>query len=227
MKPLLVLSFVFLLPCSASSALAAGVRPWLSADGVWNNYAMANMTQHFDVGTVGNDIRGDLGFRGAVGVESTQGLSVGVGVERLTAFTDLAFPGGVSRLTYDLPATAVFGIVQARIHQGGVDLRLGVSGGVISVKGEHRLTVAPLAPVILEVTGTSPMAECHLSADRHLASVLAVTATVGYRLARVYRPIIQDDAGRGYAPRDVFGSRFNVDYTGPVVRLGLRFAASR
>jgi hypothetical protein len=234
MKMLSALSFVVLLACASSPARADGVKPWLAVDGAWSYCALGQLNDHIDglnqalTGFASMDnVHGSFGFGGAVGVETAEGVSVGIGYERLAGSTSMTLPEGAGTIEYDLPATVIEGTVSTRINRGPTLLRLGVSGGVIMAAGENRYFLDPLNPVVLKFDGMGPTAEARLSAERALGSAFALTGSIGYRIAKVHSPRIQDVDGNYQNWMDENGGQFSLDYSGPVVRIGLRLAPGR
>ncbi len=224
----------------ASPALAATPTPWLNVGGSWATYAMTDANQFvgaFNTMLTGSgitmskmdEVNNGFGFGVAAGVDLPAGFALGLGYDRLFASTEAPFAAAIpgvgdvsGTLTWKMPANAFRAMAEYRIPTPGpLGARLGVAGGVVSHSGAIEVSVPGEGSESLDMTGTGPLFEGYLSGDWQAAPMLGFVASVGYRYAKV------DDV-----KVEAFGLSetvpgLSVDYSGVLVRLGLKLSLTK
>jgi len=227
----------------AAAALCVGATParpapgggiWLEGLGSLNSYAMhdvnnddvAGLNRSFnELGLSFDKIESGTGLGVAVGVDLSR-VGFGLGYERLGAATKSGVPLDVLVAGYEtplivdykLPATALRGIVEFVIPtRGTAGARVGVAGGLVSMKGSISASVSSMSLLSLDYSGKGPLFEVYGSGQWWAAPRVALTGSAGYRYAVVSEPKIEGVKVPG----------FSVDYSGFLVRAGVRLALTK
>ncbi len=215
-----LLTISLLLPGAASGA---GIKPWVGLNGSWGSYSMGDV----------NDLMADLnaGLKGtalhlwnveagpgvglSAGLDLGHGFSLGVGYDRIFAASGVEDPSHYAQFRF--PADGVKAIAEYALPTKGLfGARLGVAGGRVSASGS---IVFPSGydAVLSKVTGSGPLFETYLGADWLAQPRCVLTATVGYRSARIKEATVAQPAAD-----QLELARVPLDYSGPIVRLGAR-----
>jgi len=203
---------------------AADVTPWASGTVAWSTYVMSDVND--DIGAINralqgsglsmDEINGGFGFGLAAGAGLPGGLAIGVGYDRLTASSDVGDASG--SLEYDFPANAFRFIVEYAFRgQGQVRARVGGAAGLVSEAGEVRVTATGAGSVAGDIDGTGPLFELFAGGDWWGSPNVALTGMVGFRYARA-----TDVEVEGQPIYNASGDRYSVDYSGLLIRAGIR-----
>lgn len=226
MRSIVFVAAILTLPASAS---AAPPRPWLCVTGSWGTYSMSDVNNEIgainavldSVGLSMDEIRGGFGFGIAVGVDIPDRVSIGLGYERLSASTEVGDLSG--SLRYHLPANVVRVSVEYRIpterSYGG---SVGFGVGLVKEAGSIDLVVTGVGAVAADLDGSGPLLDASVGGDWWMASQFALVGSAGFRYAKVREIRIE-----GQTIYNADGSKYSVDYSGVVVRLGLKAALAR
>ena len=225
---LLSLVAALALPASGSTSV---IVPWVSVAGSWATYGMSDVNREIasinaafsDSGLAirMDEVHNGLGFEVAAGLDLPGGFAVGLGYQRLSASTNVS--DGSSALAYELPANAFSLRGSYRFPTpgaGGFSLGLGV--GWISEAGSVRLSAMGYPAFAFDLEGSGLLLEPFATGDWSVTPRVAVTGSAGYRRARV--PEIQIFNQTVY---NIDGSKYSVDYSGVLMRFGLRLALTR
>jgi hypothetical protein len=215
---------------------ASSVRPWLAGHGSWSTYSMQDVNR--DIGGFIDEVNAELpwdvlsmdevhngfGFGLDAGVDLGK-VSFGAGYERLLASTtsavDLLLPlegFPTIELGYKVPATAFRALAEYRLPtHGPLGARLGIAGGIVSVVGEASVTVSVSNLRLPIYTGKGPLFEAYGCGEWWAAPRFAVSASLGYRYAKVNEPKVDGVKATG----------FSVDYSGVLVRVGFKLALAK
>jgi hypothetical protein len=162
-------------------------------------------------------VRDGLGYGGSLSTRLPSGLECGFAYERLGGRTALADPAG--SLRYDLDADASLGFLRwnsSARHPIGFGAELGV--GRVSCRGNQTVAISGATGRTGNISGSGILLEQFVSMSWRAFGAGAVEAQLGYRHANAGEIEV---AG---APAYVQGARLNIDYSGPIVRFGLRQA---
>jgi hypothetical protein len=207
-------------PAGAPAAtVGAGVKPWIGISGSWGAYAMGDVNRDIadrnrelaGTGPSLNRIHGGFGLGASAGLDFPARLSLGIGYDRLAAATEAG--GGAGSLKIRHPANTFRALAEYRLPgRGNLEARLGVAGGTVMEAGSESV----------KFTGSGPLLEAYASSDWRATPHLALTASLGYRYAKVS----EVKAGQEVMFK-ADGSRFTVDYSGVLLRLGLKAALAK
>jgi hypothetical protein len=193
---------------------AAGLTPWIGVGGSLGTYSMGDVNSDLDVlnkelavtGLHLASIDGGPGCGASAGVDLWQGLSIGVGYERLFGSSGVQEPG-LLYFRYRVPADAFRGMVEYALpRKGPLGMRLGVAAGRLRTTGQI------VSGQVYGVQGAGPLFEAYLGADWWGQPRCGLTGAIGYRSARVDEVTID---GR-------VAEKFKLDYSGTLLRLGLK-----
>jgi hypothetical protein len=220
------LALVLTLPTVVS---AGASRPWLAVSGGWGTYSMSDVNSEIRAvndtlagsGLTMDEISGGFGFGLTVGVDLPSRVSVGFGYERLSASTDVGdFSGSV---TYKLPANAFRATVGYRFPtERTVAASVGFGLGLVKEAGSLELVVTGAGAASADLSGSGPLLETFVGGDWWAAPQFALVGSAGYRYAKVREIRVQ-----GMTAYNADGSKYTVDYSGIVMRLGFKVALSR
>jgi hypothetical protein len=202
------------------------VRPWLAGHGSYATYSMSDVNS--DIGSLNaqlegsglemDEIHGALGFGLAFGLELPNRFSVGIGYDRLPASTDVGDASG--SIEYEFPANAfrAFGVYSFS-GPGAMSAQLGGSLGVVQEAGTIGVTVTDVGSYRGNIHGTGGLLELFVGGDWWTAPQFALTGSAGYRYAKIGELTLGGETI--YLPN---GEKESVDYSGVVVRLGIKYA---
>ncbi len=219
---------------AASARPASGGGIWLEGLGSLNSYSMHDVNKEdiadlndafIESGLSFDEIKSGVGLGAAVGIDLSR-VGFGLGYERLGAATKGGEPlvvlvAGYETpiiVDYKMPATALRGIVELEIPtRGAAGARLGVAGGIVSMKGSLSASVSSLSLLSLDYSGTGPLFEVYGSGLWWAVPRVALTGSAGYRYAAVNEPKFEGVKMLG----------FSVDYSGLFARAGVRLALTK
>jgi len=218
---LLILAFT----TSATAQSKPLLTPWIGATAGFGTYAMGDVNE--DIRNVDalifakfDEINSGFAFGADAGFDVNQQWRIGVHYSRLLAGSDVGDASGT--LDYNLPANAVYGSVDFLPPMASlVKVGLGVSGGVVLAAGTVDLSVAGVGTVSGELSGSGPYFDAHVSLDLPLGTLVALTPVIGYRYANVTEVELDDQPV--YTDS---GEKYDVDYSGFLLRVGLRIMLS-
>ncbi len=208
------------------AARAAGETVWVGPTGAWGTYAMDDVNADIAlvnaaIGGAGvrmDEVRNGMGLGGVVGVDLPGPLSFGAGYERLFASTDAS--DGIDKLEYKMPANAFRGFGEYRfIATGPTGVSLGLGAGVVSTSGEVVASSSGTPLTTSKVTGTGPLIEALAGVSLRANSTVALTGEFGYRYAKVGEVKVD-----GEVSTNTDGSKYTIDYSGVMLRAGIRLA---
>jgi len=208
-----------------STALALSFKPGLGIYGGWGTYSMSDINH--DVQEVNRQLTGtgirmseidngfDFGLTGSADVGRR--FSMGVGYDHL--FGAVATDDRARSLVYKLPANALRALAEYRLPRWGQwEPRLGIGGGFVSAFG----LVEKASGVKGELDGHGPLGEGYAGVDWWPSPELGLSVSAGYRRARVEKLKIY-----GQTLRNTDGSNTSLDYSGALLRLGIKLGIGR
>lgn len=212
-------TLLLLMPLSASAA----VRPWISASLGGGMFDMTDVNE--DVGNINAALAGSGlmmdrvggGFiaGGAFGLDLGKGWSVGIGLDALSASTDVGDDSG--RITYDLPAKVVrvlgrYAFAPASTGTGFAE----VAVGRISTDGSVSVSITGSGSATGEFDGSGITTEASFGGLFWPAPQFGLQASLGYRHA-----VVKDLTVAGNPVFTADGSPYELDYSGLMLRAGL------
>lgn len=210
------------------AAHASGEHPWLALYGVGGTYGMSDLNTEIDAFNTANAGTGvsfphvddGMSLGGAVGFETASQWNFGFGMDRLEAHTKAGDASG--SLEYRLGANGWRAFAEyALAPVGRSGIYVGGSVGFVQEKGHVIASTPGFEPLKLGTSGSAPLFEGYAGGNWWLGSRFAVTATAGYRYARVKEFKVEDQ---------VFlmsnGEAMSLDFSGPTVRIGFKLASS-
>ena len=215
-------------------------QTWLAVTGMLSTYDMSEVNsgiQDLGVALLGgvfvDEIPAGLGFGFGLGTDVTSRFAIGLDYDRYTARasgegTNSDLQTGRVEIAITLPANAISGSVEIRHHGGqGVDLTeegrwnvgAGVSGGVIWLNGELKVTTDSNGVETTTLSGAGLLMEGFLAADIWQSPRLGFGTSAGYRYAQVDSPEMQSNGA--VVSNATLAS---VDYSGLFVQVAIKFA---
>jgi hypothetical protein len=210
------------------AAHASGEHPWLALYGVGGTYGMSDLNSEIDAFNTTNagsgvsfpHVDNGMSLGGAVGFETASQWNFGFGMDRLEAHTKAGDASG--SLEYRLGANGwrAFGeYALAPVGRSGI--YLGGSIGFVQEKGHVIASTPGYEPLKLSTSGSAPLFEGYAGGNWWLSSRFAVTATAGYRYARLKEFKVEDQT---FLMSN--GEAMSLDFSGPTVRIGFKLASS-
>jgi hypothetical protein len=210
------------------AAHASGEHPWLALYGVGGTYGMSDLNSEIDAFNTANagsgvsfpHVDNGMSLGGAVGFESASQWNFGFGMDRLEAHTKAGDATG--SLEYRLGANAwrAFGeYALAPVGRSGI--YLGGSVGFVQEKGHIIVSTQGYEPLKGGTSGSAPLFEGYAGGNWWLSSRFAVTATAGYRYARLKEFKVEDQT---FLMSN--GEAMSLNFSGPTVRIGLKLAST-
>jgi hypothetical protein len=205
---------------------AAGpkVKPWIAVTGSWGMYAMDDVNQDIDLlnaeiagsglsmGTVDNG----FGIGAAFGMDLNPQFSIGAGFERLSAASSVG--DASATIDFKVPAITFFGFGEYRLPmEGPMKVRLGAAGGLVSTSGSLEVVVPGAGSSSTDISGSGPLFSVYGAGDWWASPQFALTASLGYRSANV------SETKWG----TVNNANYSVDYSGMVLRGGIKFMLTK
>jgi hypothetical protein len=213
--PILLLAVALSIPTTAS---AAALKPWVGFNGSLGKYSMGDVNRDLEglntdlVGTSLHlwPIGGGPGCGVTAGVDVGRGFSFGAGYDRVFASSGVSNPR--TYLKVRLPANAFRGTVEYAFPRSGpLGAHIGLAAGRLMATGQS------VSDSALDLRGTAPLYEAYLGLDWSGQPRCALFATVGYRYARVKEVKID-----GQVKLNPDGTQYRADYSGTLLRLGLK-----
>lgn len=194
---------------------------WLGAEGGFGTYSMSDVNldiQDFNAssGLQMDEISKGLAFGVNAGV-NLGSLGLGLAYERVTASSEISDATG--SLEYNFPANAVYGLVQYRLPSPG-PLKIGFGGGLgmISSAGSMNIAIQGLGAASGDISGSGILAEARVFGDYHATPMIVLSPSVGYRYTKV--PSCKIEGQQVY---NADGSKLSIDYSGIILRAGIKF----
>jgi opacity protein-like surface antigen len=211
-----------------SMAAAAGAQPWFSFTPTWSTYSLTDVNTLIsglnaslaDSGFTGHmhEIKHGAGFGVSSGVDFPGGFTLAVAFDRLLGSTRAS--DGSSSIAVKVPANAftLRGLYRFP-SRGACVAGVGLGAGRVSERGGIELTDASaLSKVAFDLKGSGPVIEGFVTGDFWPGRTVALSGSAGYRYAKVTELRLLDQTL--YNPAD--GSKLEADYSGFVLRAGLR-----
>lgn len=221
-KTILILTVAGMMVPLAAHALNEQV--WLALSGGGGTYVMSNLNAELDAlnadyGLNFAHVERGRSFGLAMGFETAGQWNIGVGVDRLGASTK---------------GTDAIGTIDFRFHAnnwrlfaeyalqpvGSSTFFVGAGVGIIQENGKLIESAPGTAPVEYKLGGSDPSYEGYIGGNWWLTPQVGVTATAGYRYARV-KEVTHD----GYPLIMSNGEVMSLDFSGPSARVGIKIAA--
>lgn len=212
------------------SIASAAARPWIGVDGSWGTYAMSDVNDDLaslnaalaGSGLSIDEIHGGAGLGARFGVDTESRWSAGVGYERLFASTDVGDATG--KIEYKLPANSfrAFGAYTFPA-EGPVSANVGFAVGMVSSSGSVEISdYSSPPPIEVKLEGSGALIEGLLGGELWAAPQFALTGSAGFRYAKIGE--LKAD-GQTVVNQD--GSKYTLDYSGFLIRLGVKVAFTR
>lgn len=217
----LALSVVIL---SAPSPSHAAVRPWLSGAIGGSTYAMGDVND--DIGALNSAIAGsglsmDEITRGlnaglAFGLDVGNGLSLGVGFDRLAGSSDVG--DWSASIEYDMPANLVRAFGRYAFESGSkAQGFLEASLGRVMAAGSATVSVTGVGSESGDLSGSGLALEGGGGVLLWVAPQLALTGAAGFRHA-----VVGSTEFDGRPIYNASGGDYQLDYSGLFARVGLQ-----
>lgn len=214
---------------AARPAQALNERTWLLVSGGGAAYGMSDLNEElraFNATYGSGGLTFDMIEKGpslglAIGFETRGRWNFGVGVDRMFATTIASATGQEVRYQFTANGWRAF-MEYALRPVGSSALRIGLGAGVIGESGKITITQVGYTPSEpSKLNGAAPLYEAYAGGDLWLTPVVAISGAGGYRYAKLAS--INTD---GYEyDSQIDGSPVSIDFSGPYVRLGLKFAS--
>lgn len=210
---------------SLPPSVHAATRPWIDAGGSWCAFEMKdvnsdienlNVTVLSPSGLTMEHIKSGFAFDASLGMDIPPKLSITLGYSRFFASSEVGDPTG--SLKYDLPANAFRATAQYAFR--GTDASgffAGAGAGLVSSAGSITVSATGAGSISSEIKGSGPLFEGFLGWNGVLSPIFGVTASAGYRYARI--PEIKMNGQTVYLTD---GQKESVDYSGIYFRAALR-----
>ena len=219
MRKVLTIALLFV----ASLASVAHARPYFEAHAGWSSYSMTDVNSEIQAVNYiiapfhMNEISGGILYGAGFGADLSGGASIGIAYDRLTGSTDVGDATG--SIKYDVPGN----VFRATGHyafkgQGSARAHLGASLGIVSEDGTVSLSAAGSSLIHGDIKGSGALFEVFGGGDFRLGSQISAMADVGYRHAKAGG--IEVDGTPVY---NASGDKYSVDFSGFMLRAGLKF----
>lgn len=215
---------------AAGPAHALNERAWLLVGGGAAAYGMSDLNEElraFNATYGSGGLTFDMIEKGpalglAVGFETSGRWNFGLGVDRMFATTTASTPTAEVRYQFTANGWRAFAEYALR-PIGKSALRLGFGAGVIGESGKITITQAGYTPSEpSKLSGAAPLYEAYAGGDLWLTPIVAISGASGYRYAKLGS--VNTD---GYEyDSQIDGTPVSIDFSGPYVRLGLKFVSS-
>jgi hypothetical protein len=209
------------------AAHALNEQVWLMVNGGGGTYMMSDLNAEIDAVNAANAGTGwsfprvergrSLGL--AMGFETASQWNFGVGVDRLDASTKASDASGALEYKFGANNWRLFG-EYALQPVGNSTFFVGIGVGMIMESGKLIESASGSAPVEYKIGGSDPSYEGYVGGNVWITPQIAVTATAGYRYARVKEIHVE---GVPFIMSN--GEVMSLDFTGPSARLGIKLAA--
>ena len=207
------------------AAHALNERVWMMANGVGSTYNMSTLNAELDAtnagyGTSFRHVTKGKSFGGAVGLETADRWNYGLGYDRLAATTQSSDSTGTAEYRFGANAWRAFAEYALR-PIGRSTLFVGGALGMVMERGKMRFASPGTVPQEFKTIGTGPLIEAYVGGNLWASSSFGLTATVGYRFAKVKEAKLEG----GYPLTTTNGGPLDLDFTGPTARIGIKLAA--
>ena len=201
-----------------ATAPATTLKPWVGFNGSLGKYSMGDLNRDLDamnVELIGTPLHlwpigSGPGCGMSAGVGFGPSFSLGVGYDRVFASSGVVNP--TTYVKARVPANAFRGTVEyAFPRRGPLGAYVGAAAGKLMVIGQF------VGRSALDLRGSAPLVEVYLGGDWWGQPRCGLFATVGYRSARV-----KEVKTRGQVELNPDGSKYRLDYSGSLMRLGLK-----
>jgi hypothetical protein len=221
-----ILVFTVLASLLGAACAASSPNPWFALNGSWGTYAMSDVND--DIATVNDNLAGTGlkmdeihaggGIGGRFGLDVADRWSVGIAYDRLFASSDVGDASG--KLEYKFPANAFQGFAEFVPRSG---LHMGIGLGLVSAAGSVEVTdYSSPPPLKVDVSGSGPLIEGSLGGEYWMIPKLALTGSAGVRYAK-----IGEIKAEGTVVENPDGSKYTIDYSGVLLRVGMKLAFLR
>jgi hypothetical protein len=202
---------------------AAAVRPWLSGWLGGSSYAMDDVNdligqinaEAAGTGLSMDDISKGFNYGASFGLDVGNNFSVGLGYDRLEGASDIGDASGTIELKVPANLVRVFGRYTFP-SAGKANGFLEASLGRVNSSSKLELTATGLGSEHADLEGSDLAFEGGGGANVVLAPQLDLTASLGYRVAKV-----KEIEVNGERFTDFNGAPIGIDWSGVVFRLGL------
>ena len=168
-----------------------------------------------------DEINGGMTAGGVFGIEFPNGFTLGAGIDRLNASSEVGDASG--GIEYDLPANAFRVLGQFAFKcRGRSGAHVGASLGKVSSSASVSITETGVGSVSADLEGSGPLFEGYFGGDWWASPQFAITGSAGFRYAKIGD--LQIDGETIYTAD---GDKYAVDYTGVFARAGIKFAFSK
>lgn len=195
---------------------------WLTVNGGYNTYAMSDINDDIQAvnGVISplhmDEISSGTSYGLGFGIPVSKKVDIGLTYEKLSADSDVGDATG--SIKYDFAAkaykaTLLYHFASSSKFASGLSAAVGTisSGGEVEFQQDGYQTRRG------DVEGSGLLLEGAFAADYWVSPRVAITGSVGYRLAKVSEPEIA-----GSPIYDDGGNRLEVDYSGLALRIGLK-----
>lgn len=209
------------------AAHALNEQVWLVLNGGGGTYVMSDLNAEIDAVNAANAGTGwsyprverGRSFGLAMGFETAGQWNFGVGVDRLDASTRASDASGALEYRFGANNWRLFG-EYALQPVGSSTFFVGVGVGIIQENGKVIESASGSAPLEYKLGGSDPSYEGYIGGNLWFTPQFGVTATAGYRYARVKEVTID-----GYPFIMSNGEAMSLDFSGPSARIGIKLAA--
>ena len=212
------------------AAHALNERAWLMVNGGGGTYAMSDLNAEIDAvnaayaGTGWSFTHVEQGhsFGGAMGFETGGHWNFGLGFDRLDANTKASDANGALEYRFGANNWRLFGEYAFR-PIGRSTFFVGGALGIVQESGKLIESTPGYSPLEYKLHGSDPSFEGHVGANWWATPQFGITATIGYRHARVNEVKIGEDPSVPLIMSN--GEAMSLDFSGPSARLGIKLAA--
>lgn len=209
------------------AAHAMNERVWLLLNGGAGTYTMSDLNTELDAANAANAGTGwsfahvEKGrlFGGAMGFETGGKWNFGLGMDRLAASTRASDASGALEWNLSANVWRLFGEYSLR-PVGQSSVFVGGAIGLVQENGKMIVSQPGYAPAEYKMSGKGPSYEGHVGGNWWATPLFALTATVGYRHARVDEVMVE---GIPFIMSN--GEAMSLDFSGPSARIGIKIAA--
>jgi hypothetical protein len=211
-RTLVIVTFVASL--TASPALAAESRPWISFGGGFHTFAMGDVND--DIAELNtaiaplkmDEISNGFGFDVSLGMNVSPAASIAVAYERFGSSSKIGDPTG--SIEFSLPVNAITARFVYLLSPGEeFSIGLGAAAGLISSSGKVELAVTGVGAASEDFSGTGPDLEAFVNGEFRQGERFAIVPHVGFRYAKISETKLS-----GQVLYNADGSKYALDYTG-------------
>jgi hypothetical protein len=206
------------------AAHALNERVWLMLNGGAGTYTMSDLNTELDAANAANGssfqrVEDGTQFGGAFGCETAGKWNLGLGMDRLAASTRTSDASGALEFGFGANVWRFFGEYALR-PIGQSTVFVGGAIGLVQESGKMIVSQPGYAPEKYKINGKGPSFEAHVGGNWWATPLFGLTATIGYRHARVKEvkvdgiPFIMSN-----------GETMSLDFSGPTARVGIKIAA--